>query len=487
MHKFIVSFLTLLAVWLPGAAQTSPGYVINGRIGGAAAGNYALAHYFGHAQYITKDTAQLTPDGVLVFEGKTALPKGMYLVLNPKKQKMLELVIDDEQHFSFQTDTISLIGNMKIVGSRENELFYIYQKQFKTYADEIGALQLQAKVRNDNINRQLLGNKIALIRRETNDYFQDFIQQNAASLTGKLIKASNEIALPTPPKRPDGRPDSAWLFRYYKAHFWDNFDFADERLVRTPFLQRKLDRYMDNLTYQVTDSVVASSDAVIGMSLAGNSREMKAYCIWYLTSKCENSEVVGMEAAFVHLAEKYYLGGIMPINDPSTVQNIREKVKVLKPLLVGKTMPALALTDTAGVLRNLADLKANYTIVVFYDPDCGHCREATPALKEFYDKNKTKRGVEILAASVTRSPEQWKKYIRQFGVGEWVHGYDLSFQIEFRKAFDVVTTPLIYVLDQNKTILARRLPANQLEDFLDFHEARLKAMAQNKPSSAKLK
>jgi hypothetical protein len=55
----------------------------------------------------------------------------------------------------------------------------------------------------------------------------------------------------------------------------------------------------------------------------------------------------------VHLAEKYYLGGIMPITDSSTVQNIRSKVKTIKPLLVGKIMPALALTDTASKLRPL--------------------------------------------------------------------------------------------------------------------------------------
>ena len=487
MQKFVLSLLALLAFYLPTAAQTNSGYAINGRIDGGAAGSYVLAHYFGHSQYITKDTAQLTPDGALVFEGKTTLPGGLYLVLNPKKQKMLELIIDDEQRFSFQTDTVNLIGNMKIVGSRENELFYTYQKQLKTYADEIGALQIQAKLRNDNINQQLFGSKIAAVRREINAYFQTFTKQNAASLTAKVIKASNEIDLPPPPKRPDGRPDSAWLFRYYKAHFWDNFDFSEERLVRTPFLQRKLDRYVGNLTYQISDSIIAASDFVIGKSLAGNGREMKAYCIWYLTSKYENPEVVGAEAAFVHLAEKYYLGGIMPISDSTTIQNISEKVKVLKPLLVGKTMPALALTDTAGVLRKLTDIKANYTIVVFYDPDCGHCRESTPVLKAFYEKNKTKRGIQILAASVARSPAQWKKYIREFGVGEWVHGYDLSFQIEFRKTFDVVTTPLIYVLDQNKTILARRLPADQLDAFLDFQEARTKALAQSKPSSAKLK
>ena len=140
-------------------------------------------------------------------------------------------------------------------------------------------------------------------------------------------------------------------------------------------------------------------------------------------------------------------------------------------MLVGKIMPALALTDTAGKLRPLADLKAKYTVVFFYDPDCGHCKESTPALKAFYEKNKTT--VQVYAASVARAPEQWKKYIRDFGVGEWVHGYDYTFRIDFRKDFDVTTTPMVYVLDQDKKIIARRLPVEQLEGFMDFYEKRL--------------
>lgn len=460
-------------------AQTE-GYAIKGSIKGLAAGDYSLAHYFGNTQYISKDTATVGNDGLLVFEGKKSLPTGLYMLLNPKKQKMLELVIDNEQRFSFETDTLNLIGNMKITGSRENELFFEYQKQAKNYADEIGVMQTEAKVRNDGISKQLLGGKVAAVRRQMSEHFLRFTKENAASLTAKILKANGDIELPTPPKRPDGRPDSAWLFRYYKAHFWDNFDFAEESLVRTPFLQRKLDRYVGSLTYQMPDSIIAATETVIGKALAGNGREMKAYCIWYLTNKYENPEIMGADAAFVHLAEKYYLGGLMPIVDSSTVQNIREKVTTLKPLLVGKTMPAIALTDTTGAAHSLAEIKANYTVVVFYDPDCGHCREATPALKAFYEKNRETRGVQMLAVSVARSPDQWKKYIREFGVGNWNHGYDYNFKIDFRRQFDVVTTPVVYVLDKDKTILARRLPAAQLEDFLNFHEAKLAAMTKTK-------
>ena len=477
MFRKIFFFVITLFLGLQSQAQTE-GYAITGNIKGLAAGNYSLAHYFGNTQYINKDTATVGSDGLLVFEGKKSLPSGLYMLMNPKKQKVLELVIGDEQRFSFESDTLNLIGNLKITGSRQNELFFEYQKQTKTYADEIGMLQAQAKMRNDGISQQLVGGKVAAIRRQMSDYYLRFTKENATSLAGKMLKASGDIELPTTlPKRPDGRPDSAWLFRYYKAHFWDNFDFAEESLVRTPFLQRKLDRYVGNLTYQLPDSIVAAAETVIGKALAGNGREMKAYCIWYLTNKYENPEIMGADAAFVHLAEKYYLGGIMPIVDSSTIQNIREKVKTLKPLLVGKTMPAIALADTTGASHSLAEIKANYTIVVFYDPDCGHCREATPILKEFYEKNKQTRGVQMLAVSVTRSPEQWKKYIREFGVGNWNHGYDFNFKIDFRRQFDVVTTPVVYVLDKDKTILARRLPAAQLEDFLNFHEAKLAVMA----------
>jgi thiol-disulfide isomerase/thioredoxin len=456
-----------IAFFIVTAAWTQNGYHIKGTVKGIRPEAFTLVHYFGASQYITKDTAMADASGALVFSGEKPLPQGLYMLLLPNKRRLMELVIGNEQHFTFSTDTSSIVGNMQIEGSPDSERFYKYQKQVLGYSNEIGFLQTQQKFRQDLMTQT----KINGVRRQMMDYYQQFVKENSNSLTGKILAASTEIQLPTPPKRPDGRPDSAWLFRYYKAHFWDNFDFSEERLVRTPTLQRKLDRYIQELTFQDPDSLIQSADFVIEKALKGGSKELQAYCIWYLTNQAENPNTLGGDAVFVHLAEKYYLGGLMPITDSSTVQNIRSKVNTLKPLLVGKTMPALALTDTLGNLRSLADLKSKYNIVFLYDPDCSHCREATPILKAFYEKNKDK--VQVYAASIARSPEQWKKYIRDFGVGEWIHGYDYSFRIDFRKDFDVINAPMMYVLDQDKKIIARRLPVEQLDSFLDFYEKRL--------------
>jgi hypothetical protein len=91
--KKILFFAFLLIPLLQIHAQ----YTIKGRIVGAATGSYVLAHYFGYSQYIAKDTAQLNANGELMFEDKNKLPSGLYLLLNPKKQKMLEFVMGNEQ------------------------------------------------------------------------------------------------------------------------------------------------------------------------------------------------------------------------------------------------------------------------------------------------------------------------------------------------------------------------------------------------------
>lgn len=463
---YFLPFLVLMG--LTTLAQNG-GYSIKGTIKGLRPEPFTLAHYFGFSQYVVKDTAVADANGHLTFTGDKPLPGGVYMLLSSTKRRVAEFIIGNEQHFSFSSDTLNVVGNMKIENSPDNELYYKYQQQIAGYNTEINVLAAQMKMRQDVLTQTKINN----LRRQIFDYYRSFAQENATTLTGKIMKANAEVDLPPAPKRPDGRVDSVWLFQYYKAHFWDNFDFSEERLVRTPTLQRKLDRYMGELTFQHPDSLIQASDVVIEKALKGGSKEMQAYCIWYLTNKAENPSVMGIEQVFVHLAEKYYLGGIMPMTDSSTLQNIRQKVNVMKPLLVGKTMPALSLTDTTGQLRSVADVKAKYTVVVFYDPDCSHCRKSTPALKTFYEKNKKTLDVQIFAASVARAPDQWKKYIREFGVQEWVHGYDYSFRIDFRKDFDVINTPMIYVLDQDKKIIARRLPAEELDGFMDFYEQRL--------------
>lgn len=461
-------------------AQTNPearpeGHRIAGRIRGIKDTTVVLAHYqYDPTHYVPKDTARVDASGNFVFQGKKSLPEGLYLVVLPKG-RYFDMMLA-EQQFSFETDTADFIGNMKVTGSAENAAFYGYQQKLKTAFDEMRQVDKQPKT-------DASAQRLKELQAQARTYRTDFLTQNKSLLTTKVLLASSEPDVPTPPKAANGRPDSLWQFTYYKNHFWDNFDLSDERMLRTPLLQPKIDRYIKELTVQQVDSLSKEADYLVGK--AGANKDMKTYMIWYLTSQYERPKVLGTDGLFIHMIEKYWLTRQMPNIDSATLKTVTERVAVLKPLQVGKTFAMPAVGDTLArplSFNNLA--AADYTIMFFYAPHCGHCREAAPKVKKFTDSPAGK-GIKVVAIAIEDSKEDWKKFIREFKLNDWMHGYDHKQQIDFRRQYDVATTPTLYVLDKNKKIIARGLPAEQVEDFLNFTRKQAALASPAKPGAVK--
>ena len=480
----LFSFLFLTAAHGQSATEKpSDGFRIAGRIAGLKDTTCVLAHYFGSTQYIPKDTARVDGAGNMTFDGKKALPEGLYLVVIPKKGYM-QLLITDDQQFSFATDTVNIIKNMKVTGSKENEAFYAYQQQLSKLSDEAQALGLQKKIRNDATSIALVNKQMGDLQKQANDYRNQFLKDNAGTFAAKLFKATAEPEVPPAPKAANGRPDSSWVFNYYKNHFWDDFDFSDERFVRTPFLQSKIERYIKELTVQVPDSLIKEADFLVSKAIAGKSSEVKYYTIYYITSQYEQPKVMGTDGLFVHMFEKYYATGIMTVSDSSTLKNIGERVATLKPNLVGKVLVSPVISDTLRRPINFPAIKADYTVVFFYSPTCGHCRESAPKLQKFVDTYKGK-GVEVVAIAIDQSPDEWKKFVKEFKLGNAINGFDFTFRTDYRHQYDVWTTPTVYMLDKNKKIIARKLPVEQIEDFMLFHKRQQEAAKKTVTASAK--
>jgi hypothetical protein len=73
-------------------------------------------------------------------------------------------------------------------------------------------------------------------------------------------------------------------------------------------------------------------------------------------------------------------------------------------------------------------------------------------------------------------PGKWKAYIREHNLNNWIHVYQTqelkdnelkSGQPGFRQLYDVYQTPMLYLLDKDKKILAKKLNYEQLNEFLD--------------------
>ncbi|GAB3739190.1 thioredoxin-like domain-containing protein [Spirosoma lituiforme] len=473
MKNLLVTTLLGLALlpqaWAQSASPTtSEGFKITGRIKGLKDTTCVLAHYFGSTQYITKDTARVDGEGNMVFEGKKTLPEGLFIVVTPKN-RYIEFLMTADQQFSFETDTADVIKNMKITGSKENEIFYGYQQQLGKLSEEAQALTMQKKQRSDAASTSLANKQLIDLQKQANEYRAKFLQDNPGTFAVKLLKATAEPDVPPAPKAANGRPDSIWVFNYFKQHFWDDYDFADERFVRTPIMQRKIERYIKELTVQVPDSLIKEADFLVNKAIAGKNKEIKYYTIYYITSQYEQPKVMGTDGLFVHMFEKYYKTGVMTVSDSSTLKSIGERVATMKPNLIGKAFVPPVISDTLRRPIAFQSVKADYTVVFFYSPTCGHCRESAPKLKKFVDDYKGK-GVEVVAIAIDQSPEEWKKFIREFKLGNAINGYDYTLRTDYRKQYDVWTTPTVYVLEKDKKIIARKLPVEQIEDFVLFHK-----------------
>jgi thiol-disulfide isomerase/thioredoxin len=286
-------------------------------------------------------------------------------------------------------------------------------------------------------------------------------------MLSKIFKASWEPEVPEIPTLANGRKDSTFAYRYFKGHFFDQLDMKDDRLIRTPVFAGKIKQYLEKLTPQVPDSINAAAKLILDQT--DENSEIFKYLVYYITHTYEKSDIMGMDAVFVYMARNYYLNGKAYWVEETQKEKIKERVEALEPCLLGKQGTNITLIKDDFHPVSLYDLKHKYTIVYFWDPSCGHCQKVTPKLKEFYETKAKDFDLEIMAVYIEADTTEWFKYIREKDL-KWINAADLLGKSNFRKYYDIYSTPVIYLMDRNKKLIAKRIDVENLEDFLKNHE-----------------
>jgi len=260
----------------------------------------------------------------------------------------------------------------------------------------------------------------------------------------------------------DGSKDTVSLYYYYKDHFFDNVNLKDDRLLFTPVFHPRLENFFTKMILQIPDSITKEADKIIAQLKPGS--EMFKYVVWWITNHYETSKIMGMDAVFVHMVQNYYTKEKAFWVDDTQLFKIQERARILSPILVGKKVKNLVMADEKGAFRSLYDVKANYTVLYFWDPDCGHCKKVTPKLKQYYDSVKGK-GIQVYAVCTEVEMEKWRNFIKEYSL-DWINVADPELRNNFRADFDITSTPQIFLLDQNKNIIAKRIEVSSLTEIL---------------------
>jgi thiol-disulfide isomerase/thioredoxin len=463
---FFVSFSTF---------GTPKGYRISVHLKNSTDTVIYLAHYYGDKQYID-DTARLDKKGIYQFEGMKNLLDGMYIIAGQKKEKYFDFFIAGEHHFDLQCDPADIAGSMLVKNSKENILFFNYIAYLARMQKAIQPLQTKMKT------YAALPDSLAKVRKQIDEvdkdvttYIATLIRENPGYLTTAFIKANKPPDIMPFLINAEGKVDSSLLFVTYKQHFFDNMDFADSRLIYTPVFTEKINLYLDKLVLQHPDSINLACDNII--QKGSSNKDVYKYLVWYLALRYEASEIMGFDAVFVYIVEKYYESGLAEWLYPAVKENILKRTKTLKPLLIGQPAPNMILMDTTNQPVALSAIKARYTLIFFWESTCGHCKTEVPKAIKLYQELKDKYDFKVFAVSSDTSVSAWKKYLRINNPG-WINvNGNLSFTPDFHVLYDAHSTPVMYLLDENKIIIAKRILSDQIGDVIKLNEKRKAASA----------
>lgn len=488
--KKAVLFLITLLLTLPSFAQKNKAYELKFKVNGVKDTTVYLANYFGEKLYY-KDTATANAKGEFVFDGPTKLPVGKYAVVTPGP-RFFEIFVE-EQRFYMETDTVDFNARMLIKDSPNNKLLYDYIHfiiEKKKESEKLSAdLSIHA---SDPEKSKEITQRLVDMNDEVMKYQKKTVASNPSLIAAKALNLMIPVHVPEAPKKEDGSIDSLWGYRYYYNHYLDHADLTDSNMVRLPEFQKKLEEFINKVVIQSPDSINVSADRLL--KRVENVPELHKYILHYITSNAQSSKLMGMDAVYVYMADNYYLKGKAPWADSTSIASMQEQVDRIKPTLLGKIAPHLKLPDTLGNWIDLYDIKAKYTILFFYDPDCGHCKKQTPVLIDLLAKN-THKSIAVYAVSGD-SEEKWNEFIREKGLhgsniynvaapqkvySDSKYATELILQgktdygsLNYRTTYDVFSTPKILLVDSEKKILAKQIGIEQVFEMIENLDSRKK-------------
>lgn len=465
---FLVAAFLLCDADAEAQSLEKQGYAIDITIAGLPDSVCYLANYYGDKTYLT-DTALVEAGGRFAFTGDTLLPGGIYIVAGQQNNKYFELIIDKEQQFSLETSMQGIPHDMTFKHSDDNTLFYDYVGLNLKYRKEIESLKTrQQQSIGIKDSADMLGHRIDSLVHALSGLEEEVIRNHPGRFVSVILKARQEPKLEAPRYLPDGSEDSVYAYQRYKKNYWNNLDPSDDRLLRTPLYHIRLKNYFEQVIYQNPDTL--SHEADLFIERASGNRETYKYAIWYLTYKFETSKVMGFDEIFVHMVDNYYAKGLAYWAEPSVVKSLQGRADELRNVLIGSQAPNMILLDTAGGFKALYGMEAGYTLVFFYETGCSHCRKEIAALSEWYPENPY--DLRVFAVCTDTSLADWKQYIGEIGL-DWVHvNGTRSITPDYHDLYDIRVTPTLYLLDDKKKIVAKRLKVDQLIPFLANYHAR---------------
>jgi len=444
-HALILAFFLLS---LGGYSQNR--YTIDGKITGFPGGMVYLSSFYGEFTSVF-DSVEVTPDGNLQFVMDGRMLPGYYRIMMGEEQ-FVDLIYNNE-NISFSSDFDFIFDSLKIISSNENQIYYSLVKYLSDNQLELDILSPLTDIYpKGSILYPDIVKRFEQVQEERIQHIQTIVAEFPNAYVTRVVKAQRRPYL-SPNMNEEER------IEHLKLYYWDDIDLTDTSLLRSNVYPNLIIEYLGlygNRQFtqeQLEESFIRAVDVMLGESM--DNEKVYGFFLQYLVNGFERYH---FDKVLDHIATNYAHDEMC--ENENLDEEVVKRLKNYQNLSVGKPAPEIILNNPWKNYNDLYSIKTQFVLILFWASWCPHCNEILPELVELYET--LKMDIEILSVSIDTDKEAYQSALDE-GRYPWINYCDFT-GWDSRPAVDynVYATPTMFLLDGNKTIIAKPITLSEL-------------------------
>ncbi len=396
-------------------------------------------------------------------------PKGMYAILRTDRKEKNKnvycyIVLDKDSTIEISIDSSSIV---KVIKSQDNKSFYDYFNATNDYYKRMQKIQRDSSIVKKEDSMMVEQQAVKKIYANLSAQYAQTMIPLLVQMQYLLGEYASRYQFKTP-------ADSISFFEQQKKQFWSRVPFLDERIVTLTTFYDLLDYFSQFYVSQNIDSL--QKNFIDKLLPALHTKGKSPVCNFLFNKYGIQSRLPFQRAEelMIHIYDNYVVKNIAEYRTVNLSSS--NVLNMYKQILNGKPAPQLEGIDTTNKTISLYNIKSKYTIVAFWDPNCSHCKIGIPLLDSMVNQTPLKnKGIQLIGLKTDGDYGEWIKFINDKKLKNWIHieeTRDLREQLVKKGQtsclynYVVNQTPLFFLLDENKKIVAKHFLPKELPNFI---------------------
>lgn len=244
------------------------------------------------------------------------------------------------------------------------------------------------------------------------------------------------------------------------ADYWKDMDFSDTTLISSKTLSDQLIVFLYSFTDGDEQHFDSLSIAGLGFVLNKAKVNMRMY-EFILDFALNGYAAMGRDQVTDYLLNYPQLAeGEITMEEGLRLDSITEPYQKVK---VGAKAPDFSGVAIDGRLYHLYDSKAERIIVVFWSTDCEYCHDFLIQIRKHLD---LKSDFELVTFALAEDKNDVSKTVKKMRLPGYHFYDDLRWEGKAFLDFHVTSTPTVFLVDAEKTIVCKPYDWDELNDWL---------------------